>query len=213
MKSELHWNILDDKRREILSLLKQVTKEGFYLAGGTGLALQLGHRDSIDFDFFLPSDYNTVSLVSTLESVFAAHSLVITQQEKNTISCLVDETIQLSFFGYPYPLIKPSIASEYFTIASIEDIGCMKLSAITGRSVEKDYVDLYFILKQIPLNTLLDLSTQKHSSLDHALILKSLVYFDDVLAEPVLFKEGHDVSFDEVKAFLKKEVAAYFANQ
>jgi hypothetical protein len=212
MEDELHWNILDDKRREILSLLKSVAKETFYLAGGTGLALQLGHRDSIDFDFFLQGDYDTASLVSTLESVFATHSLIITQQEKNTISCLVDETIQLSFFGYPYPLIKPSIVSEYFVIASIEDIGCMKLSAITGRSVEKDYVDLYFILKQIPLKTLLDLSTQKHPSLDHALILKSLVYFDDVLAEPILFKEGHHVSFDEIKIFLKKEVSMYFAD-
>jgi hypothetical protein len=212
MKNELHWNILDDARREILPLLKSIAKEAFYLAGGTGLALQLGHRDSIDFDFFLSGDYDTVSLVATLESVFAAHSLVITQQEKNTISCLVDETIQLSFFGYPYPLVKPSIVTDYFAIASIEDIGCMKLSAVTGRSVEKDYVDLYFILKQIPLNTLLDLSTQKHPALDHALILKSLVYFDDVLAEPIQFKEGHYVSLEGIKDFLKKEVTAYFAN-
>jgi hypothetical protein len=211
MSNELHWGILDDARRAILPLLKEVaSSEGFYLAGGTGLALQLGHRDSIDFDFFLPRDYDTNALITTLESVFATHSLSLTQHEKNTVSCLIDETIQLSFLGYAYPLIKAPVASEYFPLASIEDIGCMKLSAITGRSVEKDYVDLYFILKRIPLAELLALSVQKHPSLDSALILKCLVYFDDVQREPILFKEGHQVSFAEIQLFLETEATEYF---
>jgi predicted nucleotidyltransferase component of viral defense system len=207
----LHWEILDEKRRAILPLLKEIADDSFYLAGGTGLALQFGHRDSIDFDFFTLNDFETQHLVSELERIFVEHNISITQEEKNTVSCLIDQSIQLSFFTYKYPHIRPFITSEYFPIASIEDIGCMKFSAITSRSVEKDYVDLYFILKQIPLAELLALSIQKHPSLDQTLILKSLVYFDDVLEEPILYKEGHEVSFADVKAFLQKEVTGYFA--
>jgi hypothetical protein len=208
---ELHWDILDEKRKAILPLLKHASEQGFYLAGGTGLALQLGHRDSVDFDFFIEGGFDTTTLLSQLESIFNGNSLVVTQQEINTISCLIDGSIQLSFLGYAYPLLKPLVTTEFFPIASVEDIGCMKFSAIMSRSVEKDYIDLYFILKQVSLTELLSLSAQKHPTLDATLVLKSLVYFDDVLREPILFKEGHDVSFEEVQAFLQKTVTDYFA--
>lgn len=211
MGDTLHWGILDDERRAILPLLHVGTAKGFYLAGGTGLALQFGHRDSIDFDFFSEADFDTHALIHTLENLFHNHTLSITQHDTNTVSCLVDEAIQLSFLRYSYPLIRPVVQSEFFPLASIEDIGCMKLSAITGRSVEKDYVDLYFILKQISLEDLLALSAIKHPTLDAGLILKSLVYFDDVQREPILFKEGHDVQFEEIQNFLKTTISAHFA--
>jgi hypothetical protein len=211
MSDSLHWNILDAKRQALLPEFKKIARETFYLAGGTGLALQIGHRDSIDFDFFTPNEFNTQSLISELERVFADPMLSITQVEKNTVSCIIDGTVRCSFFSYPYPHIRPFIESEYFPIASIEDIGCMKLSAITSRSVEKDYVDLYFILKRVPLAELLALSTEKHPSLDEALILKSLVYFDDVLREPILFKEGHEVSFEDIQTFLRQTVEKHFS--
>lgn len=209
----LHWDILDTKRTAILPLLKILTKQGFYLAGGTGLALQVGHRDSIDFDFFVEAAFDTTALRNLLESTFSGHTIVFTQQEKDTLSCLVDDSIQLSFLGYPYSLVAPLVPTEYFPIASIKDIGCMKLSAIIGRSVEKDYVDLYFILKQISLTELLALSEQKHASLDAALILKSLIYFDDILREPILYKEGHNVSLEEVQNFLTETVRKYFESR
>lgn len=210
MMQSLHWSILDDERLAVLPLLKESTKGGFYLAGGTGLALMLGHRDSVDFDFFLTGDFDSTALTQYLESLFSGHILSITQQDTNTVSCLIDETIQLSFLGYRYPLVRPLIESAFFPIASIEDIGCMKLSAITSRSVEKDYIDLYFILKHVSLTDLLALSAEKHPTLDTGLILKSLVYFDDVQREPILFKEGHHATFEEVKEFLRAEVSAYF---
>jgi Nucleotidyl transferase AbiEii toxin, Type IV TA system len=211
MESTIHWNILDEKRRSILPQIKDSVSDTFYLAGGTGLALQLGHRDSIDFDFFTPEEFETRMLVSELERIFNGHELAITQEENNTLSCLIDQYIQCSFFSYSYSLIRPLVESEYFNVASLEDIGCMKLSAITSRSIEKDYVDLYFILKRIPLRDLLVLSKEKHPSLDEALLLKSLVYFDDVLLEPIIFKEGNEVSFNDIKAFLQKEVENYFS--
>jgi len=206
---DLHISILDDKRRAILPLFKSFSNDGFYLAGGTGLALQIGHRDSIDFDFFKEGDFDTAILIEKIFSVFTSHKIIITQQEKNTISCLVDDTISLSFFGYRHTFLQPPFKTDYFDLASIIDIGCMKLSAITSRWVEKDYVDLYFILQNIPLTELLENFLEKYPNFDKTLILKSLVYFDDILEEPILFKEGHKVSFETIKIFLQKTVKDY----
>jgi len=207
----IHWNILDQKRKDILPLLKSISlDDGFYLAGGTGLALQIGHRDSIDFDFFKQGDFDTDVFLSKLENIFTGHTLMVTQNEKNTISCIVDDTIKFSFFGFKYKVLKPFIETEYFNLASIEDIACMKFSAILSRSLEKDYVDLYFILQNFDLKTLIDISLEKFENIDSALILKSLIYFDDIVNEPIIFKENHEVSFEVVKDFLKKVVKGYY---
>lgn len=203
---KIHWDILDPKRKSILPLFQHFAEEGFYLAGGTGLALQIGHRDSIDFDFFKKDDYDTAALIKNLESVFINHNLTITQQDKNTVSCSVDNNIRLSFFSYNYPLLKPLIETDYFEIASIEDIACMKLSAIMSRAVEKDYVDLYFILQQISLDDLLKSSRKKYRSLDEMMLLKALPFFEDVQKEHILFKEGHKVSLKQMKKFFEESV-------
>ena len=207
---EIHWDILDDVRKSILPLLKDVSSDGFYLAGGTGLALQIGHRDSIDFDFFKEGNYDTAKLIQKIETVFVENAVVITQQETNTVSCLIDNKIQLSFFGYKYPLLQPVVQTEYFSVASVADIGCMKLAAITSRSLEKDYVDLYFILRLVHLVDLLKLCRQKYHSLDTGLILKSLAYFDDVQPEPILFKGNNKVEFEVIKTTIQSIVADYF---
>ncbi len=206
----MHWNILDEQRKNILPLFAELSNEGFYLAGGTALALQIGHRDSIDFDFFKEQSFDTEKLFAKLEQVFKNHKILKTQEEHNTLGVVVDETIKISFMSYNYVLLKLLIESDYFPLASITDIGCMKLSAITSRSVLKDYVDLYFILKQISLREMIMLCETKFPNIDGNLILKSLVYFDDVHLEPIMFKENHDVDFETIKKFLKQEVAKLY---
>ena len=122
---------------------------------------------------------------------------------------MVDDSIQLSFFGYHHLPLQPLIKTDYFNVASVVDIGCMKLSTITSRYLEKDYIDLYFILQNLPLSELLENFVKKYPNFDKSLILKSLVYFDDVLREPILFKENHEVSFETVKTFLRTTVKEY----
>ena len=192
---DLYLDILDSERKEILPILSEF-KGDFYLAGGTGLALQIGHRDSIDFDFFCKQSFSTEELTRQLRNIFSNHAVSVIQEEKDTLSVLIEDRIKLSFFSYPYDLVKPLLDSEFFRLASLEDIGCMKLSAITSRSLLKDYVDLYFILKAIPLKHLLDLSTIKFPKINTALILKSLTYFGDITQEPILYKHKHAVSLD-----------------
>jgi hypothetical protein len=206
---EFHWNILDKKRKGILPLFRNFSNEGFYLAGGTGLALLIGHRDSNDFDFFKADAFDTADFIEKLKQIFKEHKFSITQLHKNTISCEIDDTIQLSFFSYNYELLKPVIKTEYFEIASMEDIACMKLSAIASRNVEKDYVDLYFIAHLIPLKDLISYCLEKYPSFNEIVILKSLPYIKDVKREHIIFKENHSVSLEKIKNYFEEAIRVY----
>lgn len=203
----LHYDILDSERKEILPKLMAFKSE-FYLAGGTALALQIGHRDSLDFDFFSKEDIDTVKLFEKMSEVFSGLEITKTQEEKNTLSINVGK-VKFSFMTYSYELVDQLIETEFFNLASEKDIACMKLSAITSRATLKDYVDIYFILKDLILEELLNSTKVKFPQLDIGLVLKSLVYFDDIEEEPVNFKEGNHVSLGEVKQKLESEVKKY----
>ncbi len=210
MNKQFFWDILDQKRRDILPLFKNF-KTDFYLAGGTALALQLGHRDSIDFDLFCQKSFSTEDQSRKVERIFQSHKIAKIQEEKDTLTFVIDETIKISFFTYPYKLIKSLLDEDNFKMASLEDIGAMKLSAITGRSVLKDYVDLYFILHKINLSKLLEITKEKFPTADTNPIIKSLVYFDDIQKEPILFKHGDDISLESIKKYLSETVMNYLS--
>lgn len=203
----LHYHILDPERKEILPKLAGF-KGGFYLAGGTALALQIGHRDSLDFDFFSREDINAVKLFDKVGEIFAGLKIIKTQEEKNTLSVNVGK-VKFSFLTYPYELVDKLVEAEHVNLASIKDIACMKLSAITSRSTLKDYIDLYFIMKQYTLEELLSSCKDKFPQLDIGLVLKSLVYFEDIAEEPIIFREGKHVSLEEIKQKLKSEVSRF----
>ena len=208
MDNKIYWDILDQKRTDILPLFANFRKD-FYLAGGTALALQLGHRDSVDFDFFCQNSFSTSELAQKVKQVFANHHVAKTQEAKDTLSFIIDTDIKISFFTFTYKLIKPLDEQKYLKLASIEDIACMKLSAITSRSVLKDYVDLYFILQRFELDALLNFAKEKFPIIDTNLILKSLVYFKDIQEEPINYKHNSKVSFETIKKYLLMKARQY----
>ncbi len=201
----MHYEILDENRIKILPNLKNF-KDRFYLAGGTGLALQIGHRDSIDFDFFCDSHFDTEKLFSEIKDILAGHIVKKYQEEKDTLGIIIDDEVKLSFMRYSYQLLNKCIEDDSLRIASIGDIACMKLSAIVSRSAMKDYVDIYFILKSMTLSELLEMCEKKIPELDQNLILKSLVYFGDITSEKIIFKNNNDVSMQKIENFLVDEV-------
>ncbi len=201
----MFYDILDKKRIDLLPFFKNFKKD-FYLGGGTALALQIGHRDSFDFDFFKEGEIDTQKLFSNLEEFVKGHHILKVQEERDTLGLIIDDNVKVSFLGYKYKLIKELIHEENLDLASVEDIGCMKLSAITGRASSKDYVDLYYILQNIDLAGLLEKTSRKFPDIDRNLILKSLVYFEDVIFEPVMFKNNNYVDFDEIKKYLEEKV-------
>ena len=201
----MFYNILDEKRRKVLPYLKNF-KEDFYLAGGTALALQIGHRDSIDFDFFSEKKVDTKKLFEKIRVVFVGQKVVKVQDELNTLTVLIDKSVKLSFFGYNYSLLEELINEPNLKLASVLDIASMKLIAITSRASNKDYIDLSYLLQDISLKDLLDKTSKKFPEVDRNLVLKSLVYFADIEIEPILFKNDKKIDFEQIKDFLKEEV-------
>jgi len=119
-------DILDKKRKEILPRLK-IFSSSFYLAGGTGLALQLSHRDSVDFDFFTSKNFDNAKLFETIKKQFANYKIKKIQDESGTLSIILSSKIKISFFYFSNKLIDKKVKTEYFDIASIRDIAAMKM--------------------------------------------------------------------------------------
>jgi hypothetical protein len=179
-----------------------------YLAGGTGLALMLGHRLSRDFDFFSPDLFNEEALIQKMQGL---SDLTIVAKSEYTLHLTLKE-IKVSFLGYNYPLLFPS--KEYLTrtgiaikVADERDIACMKISAIASRGTKRDFVDLYMVAQQYNLPELFTLFKQKFSlaPYNNVHILKSLTYFADAELEPMPHMLV-PLSWDTVKRFFTSEV-------
>ena len=201
----MFYDILDKERQAILPLLGKLPKH-FYLAGGTALALQIGHRDSIDFDFFTDEDFDTEVLFQTLKEIFSTHEVLKTHEEKNTLYITINNTIKISFITFKYPLLLPVVEDQYLRLASTKDIACMKLSAITSRFNFKDYVDIFFLFKQFTLQDMLESAQIKFKDIDTNVILKALVYFDDIEIEPIKFTSGNEVDLSEIQRGIAQAV-------
>ena len=205
----IHLEVLDKDRINVLGKLSNF-KDIFYLAGGTGLALMLGHRDSIDFDFFTKESFDENMLVEKISNVFKGNDVKVIQLERGTVTALINNSIKISFFNYKYELVNKLVETDFFNIASILDIACMKLSAICSRSTNKDYVDLYFILKENSLKDLLLKSKIKFENIDRNVMLKSLVFFEDIVEEPLKMILEKDLKLIDVQNFLNKKVRDYY---
>lgn len=121
--------------------------QGWTLAGGTGLALQLGHRRSEDFDFFRTAGMEIGPLYEALAATTTCETL---QSEDRTLTVLAG-SVKLSFFQVPVPLLFDSTPYAFFRVADPRDIALMKLLALTNRGSRKDFVDLYTILRDGPV--------------------------------------------------------------
>ncbi len=156
---------------------------GFYLAGGTGLALQLGHRRSRDLDFFCDVDFDPEIV---LERGRALGPLSIIARAERTLHIELNQ-IKVSFLGYSYRLLFDCQDYLGVPLADPLDIACMKISAITSRGSRRDFVDLFLAARPHGLDKVLALFASKYAetAYNHVHLLKSLTYFDDAEQEPM----------------------------
>lgn len=168
------------------SLMSRKYLDQFVLVGGTALALQIGHRKSIDLDMFSVSDIDTGALLENLQKDYSVQPFV---QTKGSLISDV-EGIKVDFIRFKYAFAYPIIEIDGIRLLTIEDIAPMKLDAITGRGSKKDFFDLYFLLDRFSLPELLELYSRKyaHSTLFH--VIKSLTWFED--AEPQVLPDVQD---------------------
>ncbi|MBK7109164.1 MAG: nucleotidyl transferase AbiEii/AbiGii toxin family protein [Chitinophagales bacterium] len=147
----------------------------FKLGGGIALALQLGHRTSIDL--FTQNSFEYFQIISLLESRFNYRVIFV---RTNTIICFINN-IKVDFISHPYPYVLPPITEEGITFLSKQDIAAMKLNAIvnSGQRI-KDFIDVYVLLTEFSLNQMLGFYTNKYPNSNAVSAIKALNYFDDI---------------------------------
>ncbi len=179
-------------------------KTAAYLAGGTALALHLGHRLSIDLDFFTLKEFNEDSTSNLLKNT--GHFTLNRTDRQTLIGTF--ETVKFSLFFYQYPLLKaPEIFLTKTPVASLQDIAAMKIGAIARRGTRRDFIDLYFLTEIFPLKKTVDFYDKKYKDLasQRTHILKSLIYFADAEDEPMpeILKPAN---WQNIKKFFISEV-------
>jgi len=178
----------------------------FYLAGGTSLALQIGHRVSVDFDLF-SSKKLPKNLLAQLEEIFKNASVIPIVVQNDQISVSVDG-IQVTLLYYPFPLILPLVNVKPISLLSILEIATSKAYTLGRRATLKDYVDLYFIIKEkhCQLSEIMELAAQKYqTAFNKKLFLEQLVYLKDVEALEIVFLRS-PTKKDEIESFFRKEI-------
>jgi hypothetical protein len=180
-----HESILTDAQKRVLHAVGPFARRaGFYVAGGTAVALRFGHRRSEDFDWFAPALPRPDALLSDLQA--QGLPLHDSQIEAGTVISRI-EGVKISFFEYRYPLLD-SLEQwpEYDTnIASLRDLGAMKLLAVAQRGSRKDFVDVYELLQSgVVLRGMLEDFREKFKT-DSISALRGLTYFDDAETEPL----------------------------
>lgn len=194
-----------------LELLKTIQADNmfaqFHLAGGTGLALQLGHRSSVDLDLFSLKSFDIDFYLNYLDK---SYQFALDFSAMNTLKGSIGD-VKVDFISHPYNLLMPIVETEQIRLYSVTDVAAMKVNAIAGNGTRsKDFVDLYFLLNQYPINQILGFYETKYNDRNTFHALKSLNYFEEVdLAYwPVLMK-NKIVTWDEVKTTIDKQCKEY----
>ncbi|MEW6624766.1 MAG: nucleotidyl transferase AbiEii/AbiGii toxin family protein [Bacillota bacterium] len=178
----MFWEILDKPRQVLLKkLVNNMKVPESYLAGGTALALMIGHRESYDFDWFTPKEFDPEYVYRDLSNI---DNSMVTDMKRGTLHALVNG-IRVTWLWYPNPLLKPLLDDEQVAglkMASLLDIGMMKWSAISGRGAMRDFIDLYMICqKGYSMIDMLGLLPAKYpnTNINYYHMVKSLSYFED----------------------------------
>ncbi len=176
----LYYQAIDGPTLELLKRLQSIELfKDLRLVGGTSLALQIGHRKSIDLDLFGDIDVNVLEINNALSQIGSITQL---KDSKNIHIYLVNG-IKVDIVNYTYPWLQDAVLEEGVRLAKCEDIAAMKLSAITGRGTKKDFIDLYFLLNQMPFSRILQFYLNKYHDGSLFMVMKSLIYFEDAEAD------------------------------
>jgi len=197
----MHSNILTQEQKELLPLIQQFKRE-FYLVGGTAIALQIGHRRSIDFDLFKFSNLNSTRIQKKLNNANIPYT--ITRKVTEQVNVVIN-SIKVTFFQYPYEIDAKIDFENCMRMPDLLSLAAMKAFALGQRSKWKDYVDLYFLLKEY--FTVDEVSKKAKELFDQMFLEKlfrgQLAFHKDInYSESVEYLPGFEVDEKEIKEFL-----------
>ena len=205
----MYKDILTKNQRELLSLISTFSKN-FYLVGGTAIALYLGHRQSIDFDLFTSSDIKSRSIKTTIEKNRFSIQKVL--YEDSIQLHLIVNSVKLTFYSYPYNIVAENDFDTIIKMPTLLDLAAMKAFALGRRAKWKDYVDLYFILKQrFTLDEISDRATQLFSKFfNKKQFCEQLSYFEDIDYTEDIVLTRKKIKMNQIKTFLVNISTASF---
>jgi len=204
----LHVEALTQESKALFPLLN-CFREDFYLAGGTALALQLGHRTSIDLDLFSPNPIKK-TLLSSAETLYEPRIIEVLVNNNRELTLIIAE-VKHTFLHYPFALVLPLERNENIDLLSPKEILATKAYTIGRRGSFKDYVDLYIGLQEkvSTLQEVINLSSKKYAEgFNDRLFLEQLLYLDDVVEDAVNMIQRETPTKEMFLAFFSAEIAA-----
>lgn len=199
----MHKNILSENQIAMLPLIKQFSSD-YYLVGGTALALQYGHRRSLDFDLFTPKPFETQPIIRKIRKNHKINQIHIDEQSQFT---LVADHIKMTFYQYEYPVIHGEKFEDIITMPDDLSIAAMKALALGRRAKWKDYVDLYFIFKHHSIQEVMNRAHEYYGEgeFNDKLFRGQLDFHQDInYIEPVDWMPGFEIPQEEILSTLSQ---------
>ena len=198
----LRYETIEPATLELLrGLMKEPLLANTRLVGGTALALQLGHRSSIDLDMSGHISCDDIEL----RKILASHGELQLINTSTNVKLFTINGVKVDIVNYDSPWIDEMIVEDGLRLASVQEIAAMKVRAIVGRGTRKDFVDLYFLLQQFSMSDILNLFHKKYPDVNDFIAIRSLTYFEDAEQAPMPFMHTSDL-WDAMKAYIKKSV-------
>lgn len=196
----MHNEILTKNQQEALNLIKKFSKN-FYLVGGTAIALHLGHRQSIDFDLFTKDDFDNKKIIQTIKKFYPIYQVI--RDETGQLTMVINR-VKFTFFQFPFKIEHQVNFDDVILLPDLETLGAMKAYALGRRPKWKDYVDLYFILKDIQIDKIVKKAQKVFGTeFNEKLFRVQIGYFDDLnYSEEVEFMPGFEVEEEKIKKTL-----------
>ncbi len=205
--SSIHLELLDKERRKVFEKLKIFSKTAI-LGGGTALSLQIAHRLSFDFDLFLERPLKKEDLLK-IKRTFKLAEIQINTLEQLTV--ITNNNVDITLLYYPYKSVFPEIVTSSLPLYAIEDIAADKAYTVGRRAAWRDYIDLFFILKNktVDIFELIRLGEKKFGvEFNPKLFLEQLIYFEDIEVSKISFVK-EEPSVLEIQHFLKQQVRLF----
>lgn len=189
-------------REVLLSLMQRSYLHDFLLVGGTALALQIGHRRSIDLDLFSEHSFNSMIMADRLGQDYHPTSCEVSE---NTVSLIIHD-IKIDIMTHAYPQIGTPIIESDFRLASLKDIAAMKMNAVAGRGLVKDYYDIYCLMNRYSLTEMINLYALKYDIGNKWHLIKALADIDSTDVDATPLPEDIKPNWSKAKLRIKSEV-------
>lgn len=214
MNSKINLDFLPSETRELFEKFSRFSFfKNFVLVGGTGLALQAGHRQSEDLDFISISDDINVSAIKRFFSANFNNFKIVRIDENFQVDLIVTG-VKVTFFskkaiGVGFDVTSGSIEWNKMTVASVESIAILKINAVSQRNTMRDYYDIYYIAKHfMPLKSIIELSKKNLPNLSPIIFSETLLYVRDIPEADISahLKPAEQISKHEIADYFKGEL-------